>query len=405
MNIIKGNVVSPKGFSAYGDSIGLKKNSKKDMAIIVSDVDCVASGCFTTNVVKAAPVLWDMEAVKNPIKAIVANSGNANACTGQQGLDDAKATAAKLGSLVGAEANNILVCSTGVIGVNLPMDTILKGVEKVYSGVGYEYENGLSAAEAIMTTDTRSKTVAVEIEVGGKTVTLGGMAKGSGMINPNMATMLCFITTDCAITKEAFDKALKSCVEDSFNMISVDGDMSTNDTVVAIANGLAQNTVIDSEGEDFEKFKEALFYITKSLAIDCADDGEGATKLIEAKAVGCKTKADARKMALSVVSSSLLKAAIFGEDANWGRVLCAMGYSGAEFDPMAVTIIFRSEKGSIKLMDKGKPIVFDEELASLILSEHKIYIDMILEEGNEEATAWGCDLTYDYVKINGDYRS
>lgn len=405
MKEIKGNVTSPKGFNAYGDATGLKKNGNKDMAVIVSEKMCNAAGCFTTNVVKAAPVLWDMETVKNQVKGIVVNSGNANACTGQQGLDDAKATAQKLADLINTKEENILVCSTGVIGVNLPMDIILNGVEKVYSGLGSSYESGVAASEAIMTTDTYAKTVAVEVEIKGKTVTIGGMCKGSGMINPNMATMLCFITTDCAITTEMLNKALKPSVEDSFNMISVDGDMSTNDTVLTIANGMAENEVIDKEDEDFEKFKEALFFINKKLAISCADDGEGATKLIEAHATGCKTKEDARKMALSVVSSSLLKAAIFGEDANWGRVLCAMGYSGAEFNPMAVTIEFRSDKGTIRLMDKGTPIVFDEDLASTILSEHKIYIDMMLEEGNEEATAWGCDLTYDYVKINGDYRS
>ncbi len=405
MKEINGNVVSPKGFSAFGDTTGLKKNNKKDMAVIVSDKLCVASGCFTTNAVKAAPVLWDMEVIKNPVKGIVANSGNANACTGHRGLEDTKKTAQKLADLTGVSAENILVCSTGVIGVNLPMDIILNGVEKVYNGIGSDFEKGVAASAAIMTTDTHNKTIAAEVEIGGKTVTIGGMAKGSGMINPNMATMLCFITTDCAISKEMLDKALKSTVVDTFNMISVDGDMSTNDTVVTIANGMAENEIIDSENEDFEKFKEALFFINKKLAISCADDGEGATKLIEATAKGLKTKDDARKMALSVVSSSLLKAAIFGEDANWGRVLCAMGYSGAEFNPMAVTIEFRSNKGKIKLMDKGTPVVFDEELASLILSEHNIYIDMFLDEGNEQATAWGCDLTYDYVKINGDYRS
>lgn len=405
MKDINGNVTSPKGFKAYGDCAGLKKNGNRDMAVIVSDNMCSAAGCFTTNVVKAAPVLWDMETVKNDIKGIVVNSGNANACTGEQGLEDAKTTAAKLAELTGVKAENILVCSTGVIGVNLPMDTILNGVEKVYSGLDYSYEAGVTASQAIMTTDTHPKTVAVELDIKGKTVTIGGMAKGSGMINPNMATMLCFITTDCAITSEMLSKALKASVEDSFNMISVDGDMSTNDTVLTIANAMAGNDIIDSEDEDFEKFKEALFYINKKLAISCADDGEGATKLIEAKACGCKTKEDARKMALSVVSSSLLKAAIFGEDANWGRVLCAMGYSGAEFNPLAVTIEFRSEKGVIRLMDKGTPIVFDEDKASEILSEHKIYIDMFLSEGDEQAIAWGCDLTYDYVKINGDYRS
>lgn len=405
MKKIDGNITSPKGFKAYGDATGLKKNGKKDMAVIVSDKMCTSAGCFTTNVVKAAPVLWDMEIAGGEIKGIVANSGNANACTGQQGLDDAKATAEKLAELTGVKAENIFVCSTGVIGVNLPMDTILNGVDKVYKGIDCTFDAGDAASQAIMTTDTHNKVIAVEVEIKGKTVTIGGMAKGSGMINPNMATMLCFITTDCAITSEMLQKALSESVADSFNMISVDGDMSTNDTVLTIANGMAENDIIDKEDEDYEKFKEALFYINKTLAISCADDGEGATKLIEAKASGCKTKEDARKMALSVVSSSLLKAAIFGEDANWGRVLCAMGYSGAEFNPMAVTIEFRSDKGTIKLMDKGTPIVFDEEKAAYILSEHKIYIDMFLEEGEEEAIAWGCDLTYDYVKINGDYRS
>lgn len=404
MKIIDGNVVSPKGFKACGNAVGLKKN-KKDMAIIVSDVLCNAAGCFTTNVVKAAPVHWDMKNVGNKIKGIVINSGNANACTGKQGLEDTENTAKKLAELTGAEAENVLVCSTGVIGVNLPMDIILKGVDNTYSLLGSNIESGNLAAEAIMTTDTYPKMAAVEVEIGGKIVTVGGMAKGSGMINPNMATMLCFITTDCDVSREMLNKALKSCVEDTFNMISVDGDMSTNDTVICLANGLAGNTEITEEGHDFEKLKEAIFYINKKLAMSCADDGEGATKLIEAKVIGAKDKENARKMALSVVSSSLLKAAIFGEDANWGRVLCAMGYSGAEFDPMSVTIVFRSENGEIKLMDYGTPIVFDEELAAKILSAHKIYIDMILTEGNSEAVAWGCDLTYDYVKINGDYRS
>lgn len=404
MKVIEGNVVSPKGFNACGNAVGLKK-SKKDMAIIVSDVPCISAGCFTTNVVKAAPVHWDMKTVENKIKGIVVNSGNANACTGKQGLKDTEDTAAKLADLIGCKAENVLVCSTGVIGVNLPMDIILKGVDSTYSLLGSSIDCGNTAAEAIMTTDTYPKMAAVEIEIGGKTVTIGGMAKGSGMINPNMATMLCFITTDCAISKEMLNKALKSGVEDTFNMISVDGDMSTNDTVLCIANGLAENAEITEEGSDFEKFKEALLYINKKLAMSCADDGEGATKLIEAKVTGAKDKENARKMALSVVSSSLLKAAVFGEDANWGRVLCAMGYSGAEFDPMAVTIVFRSENGEIKLMDNGTPIVFDEELAAKILSAHTIYIDMMLSEGDSEAVAWGCDLTYDYVKINGDYRS
>lgn len=415
MKVINGNVVSPKGFKACGNAIGLKKNNndgntglkpnKKDMAIITSDVPANAAGCFTTNIVKAAPVHWDMGNVENSISGIVINSGNANACTGKQGMKDAEDTAEKLASLMNVKAENILVCSTGVIGVNLPMDTILNGIDSTYPLLSSAIESGNSAAEAIMTTDTYAKKVAVETEINGKTVTIGGMAKGSGMINPNMATMLCFITTDCYISKAMLHKALKSCVKDTFNMISVDGDMSTNDTVLCLANGLAGNEKINTQNEDFTKFKEALKYVCKKLAIACADDGEGATKLIEAKVTGAVDKDSARKIALSVVSSSLLKAAIFGEDANWGRVLCAMGYSGADFDPMGVTIKFRSENGEILLMDKGTPIVFDEELAAKILSAHIIYIDMILDEGTSESTAWGCDLTYDYVKINGDYRS
>ncbi|MBQ6554171.1 MAG: bifunctional glutamate N-acetyltransferase/amino-acid acetyltransferase ArgJ [Firmicutes bacterium] len=404
MNIINGNVTSPIGFSAGGANIGLKKD-KKDMAVIVSEILCTASGCFTTNVVKAAPVLWDMQKVNYPIKGIVANSGNANACTGQQGIKDCEDTAARLASHIGVKAENVLVCSTGVIGVNLDMDKILNGVDKTFAQISSDFAGGESASHAIMTTDTHPKTAAVEIEIGGKKVTLAGMAKGSGMINPNMATMLCFITTDCAIEKYLLDKALKACVLDTFNMISVDGDTSTNDTVLVIANGMAENPIIKQENEDYEKFKEALFYINKTLAVMCADDGEGATKLMEVNVTGCADENSARLIAQSVTSSNLLKCALFGEDANWGRVLCAMGYSGGKFDPMGVTINFRSENGEINLMDKGTPIVFDEDLAAKILSAHNIYIDILLEEGEAKATAWGCDLTYDYVKINGDYRS
>ncbi len=404
MKIGNGNVTSAKGFKAAGNAVGLKK-VKKDMALIVSDVPATAAGCFTTNVVKAAPVLWDMEHTANKINGIVVNSGNANACTGEQGLKDAAATADCLAELIGCTQDNILVCSTGVIGVNLDMDKMLKGVKVTYPLLNDSYENGCLASEAIMTTDTYAKTISVEIELDGKTVTLGGMAKGSGMINPNMATMLCFITTDCAIAKPMLDKALKECVADTFNMITVDGDTSTNDTVLVLANGLAGNEEITAEGDSYNKFKEALFAINQDLAIKCVDDGEGATKLMEVTVTGAKTKADARTIASSVTSSNLFKAALFGEDANWGRVLCAMGYSGAEFNPMGVTIHFRSEGGTIMLMDNGTPIVFDEELASKILKEHKIYVDIALTEGSESAVAWGCDLTYDYVKINGDYRS
>lgn len=405
MNITEGNVTSPKGFKAAGNFVKLKK-AKKDMALILSEKPCKAAGCFTTNVVKAAPVLWDMETIKNPVFGVVANSGNANACTGSQGLKDTEQTAAVFAELAGCKAENVLVCSTGVIGVNLPMDIITQGVKDTFAKLGSGYEDGASASEAIMTTDTVPKTVCAQVTLSdGKTITIGGMAKGSGMINPNMATMLCFITTDAAVSKPMLDKALKLCVVDSFNMICVDGDTSTNDTVLLLANGMAENKEINNENEDFEKFKEALFFINKTLAMKCARDGEGATKFMEVRTTGAKTADDARLMSRSVVSSNLFKAALFGEDANWGRALCAMGYSGAEFDPYGVTILFKSKKGEIKLMDNGVPIVFDEDKAAEILSEHDINIDIILHEGSAEATAWGCDLTYEYVKINGDYRS
>ncbi len=405
MNIKQGNVTSPKGFKAAGDFIGLKK-AKKDLAVILSEKMCTAAGCFTSNIVKAAPVLWDINTIKNPIMAVAANSGNANACTGERGIKDSEKMAETLAELAGCQAENVLVCSTGVIGVNLPMDIINSGIKSVYKKLGSDFESGAFAAEAIMTTDTFAKTACAEVSLsGGKTVTIGAMAKGSGMINPNMATMLCFITTDAAISRPMLDKALRECVSDSFNMICVDGDTSTNDTVLALANGMAGNDEIKSENEDYQKFKEALFYINKKLAMDCARDGEGATKFMEVHTIGAKTLKDAKLMARSIVSSNLFKAALFGSDANWGRALCAMGYSGADFNPDDVTVIFKSAKGEIKLMDNGVPIVFDEQKAADILSEHDINIDIILNEGNFEAFAWGCDLSYEYVRINGDYRS
>lgn len=407
MKIIKGNVTAPKGFKAVGNFVGLKKE-KKDLTLILSENLCTAAGCFTQNIVKAAPVLWDIERVKtkeNKIKGIVVNSGNANACTGITGLRDAEATAEVFAELAGCDKENVLVCSTGVIGVNLPMEKLLNGIKTTYPLLSNSFESGESAAEAIMTTDTFIKTICVEIELSGKKVTIGGMAKGSGMINPNMATMLCFITTDADISRKMLDKALSECVKDTFNMICVDGDTSTNDTVLILASGLAENDPITEENADYDTFKEALFEINKNLAVNCVKDGEGATKLMEVTASGIKTKDDARKLVNSVVSSNLFKAALFGADANWGRVLCAMGYSGAKFDPNLVTIVFRSKAGEILLMDKGSPIVFDENKAADILKESDIYIDINLKEGTETATAWGCDLTYDYVKINGDYRS
>ena len=407
MKHIEGSVTAPKGFQATGAAIGIKKNGKKDICLVASDVPAVLAGVFTTNVVKAAPVLWDMEVAKKGIaRGFVVNSGNANACTGEQGMKDAAAMAAAFGRMLGAPADEVLVCSTGVIGVPLPIDLMTKGIEATAPGLGGTFGHGVLAAESIMTTDTFAKTIAVEIELSGKTVTLGGMAKGSGMIHPNMATMLGFVTTDCAIAKEMLDKALQEVILDTFNMISVDGDTSTNDTLLALANGLAGNAVIDVENADYETFKAALLVICRKLAIDLARDGEGATKLVEITVSGAKNTADARTIARSVSASSLFKAMLFGADANFGRVLCAMGYSGASFDPLKVTMDFRDETGkTLRLMESGVPLGFDEAYAKSILINRDIFVDIFLTEGDGTATAWGCDLTYDYVKINGDYRS
>jgi len=408
MKQIEGTVVAPKGFRATGAYIGIKKNGKKDLSLIASDTPAELAGVFTTNVVKAAPVLWDMDVAAKcgKVRGIVVNSGNANACTGQQGVDDTKAMAAAYAQTLGASAEEVLVCSTGVIGVPLPLDVITKGIAATSPALGGTIADGQLSAESIMTTDTFPKTMAVEIELSGVPVRIGGMAKGSGMIHPNMATMLGFLTTDCNISRELLEKALKEISNDTFNMISVDGDTSTNDTLLILANGAANNLRIECENADYEAFKAALLAVNRKLAIDVARDGEGATKLMEVTVTGAATACAARTLAKSVISSSLFKAALFGADANWGRVLCAMGYSGADFDPNGVTIEFHDESGkSIRLMNEGVPIIFDEELAKSILVHKDIYIDILLHEGDGKATAWGCDLTYDYVKINGDYRS
>lgn len=411
MKIIDGGIVAPIGFKATGGHVGLKKQ-KKDLCLVISDAEAETAGCFTKNIVKAASVLWDMRIVgnNNKTKGFVVNSGNANACTGEKGIEDNYEMAKTFADCLGAKAEDILVCSTGVIGVPLPIDTVKDGIKNLYSGLDKGIESGIAAAEAIMTTDTFIKTISVEISLSGKTVKIGGMAKGSGMIHPNMATMLSFITTDAEISRPMLEKALKDSTVDTYNMISVDGDTSTNDTLLILANGMAENGMIDSENEDYKIFKEALDYVNKKLAIDIARDGEGATKLMEVTVSEAKTKDDARKIVKSVASSSLFKAALFGADANWGRALCAMGYSEADFNPNNVTIVFKSknetgEFDGIMLMDKSIPIIFDETKAKSILDRKEIYIDIILAEGKESATAWGCDLTYDYVRINGDYRS
>ncbi len=406
MKITDGNVTSPKGFKAAGGNVGIKKD-RADFALIASDVAAICAGSYTTNIVKAAPVVWNMKITetKETVRGIAVNAGNANACTGKQGEDDNYSIAKAYGEMLGVQAEDILVCSTGVIGVTLPMEKILGGMPKVFDTMGYEHKNGTDAATAIMTTDTYMKTTAVEVEIGGKKVTVGGMAKGSGMIHPNMATLLSFITTDANISKELLSKAISQVVKETYNMISVDGDTSTNDTVLCLANGLAENPLIAEEDENYKIFFEALLYVNKKLAIDIAKDGEGATKLLTVIVNSAKTKDDAQKIAKSVISSSLFKAALFGEDANWGRVLCAMGYSQGYFEPGLVDLEFSSSYGKINLMTKGVPIVFDEDHAAKILAEKEITVNVNLNLGSESACGWGCDLTYDYVKINGDYRS
>ena len=406
MKIIEGSVTAAKGFKAIGAAVGIKKDVK-DLALIASDVPATTAAAFTTNVVKATSVTRNMEimAAGGKINGVAINSGNANACTGELGVKSNIEMAKAYAECLGVEENTILTASTGVIGATFPIDTVTAGIKATAPSLGYSRENALLAAEAIMTTDTYSKEVAVEFEIGGKTVHMGGMAKGSGMICPNMATMLAFVTTDCAIDKELLNKALKADIETTFNMVSVDGDTSTNDTIIVMANGLAENPVIDAEVEDYETFKEALHYVNERLAKNLVRDGEGATKFIEVNVDGAATEADAKTMAKSVVKSSLVKAAMFGEDANWGRVLCAMGYSGVKFDATKVDIVFASEKGDILLMDNGTPIVFDEDKAADILSEKEITVNIKISEGDKKATAWGCDLSYDYVRINGDYRS
>ena len=404
---INGGVTAPKGFLASGLNAGIKNQTKKDMAMVFSSTPCAAAGVFTTNLVKAAPVKWDKEIVTTSpyVQAVVVNSGIANACTGAEGLGYCADTAAEAAAALNIPKTAVLVASTGVIGKQLPIDKIKSGVTALSKVLGSSREDAKLAAEAIMTTDTKSKEIACTLELDGKQVTVAGMCKGSGMIHPNMCTMLCFVTTDVAISHELLQKALSEDVVDTFNMISVDGDTSTNDTVLVMANGQAENTPITKEGEDYNTFCEALHFIMLELSKKIAGDGEGCTCLFEATVIGAKDKNQARTIAKSVVCSSLTKAAIFGHDANWGRILCAMGYSGAQFDPEMVDIWLESKAGTIKIVENGIATDYSEETATKILSEEEVIAKMDIKEGNETATAFGCDLTYEYVKINGDYRS
>lgn len=405
MKILQTNFLEGvKGFKASGIAAGFKNSGKKDLAIIYSEKKAVSAGTFTTNKVKAACVLLNMENIKNQnTQAIIVNSGQANACTGEEGLENAKTITQMVAQKLQLEPKEVLQASTGVIGVHIPMDVMEEGIEKICPLISQN--GGEDAARAIMTTDTKTKEITAEIILSGKKVLVSGVSKGSGMINPNMATMLSFVVTDANITKKMLNKAVKESVKDSYNMISVDGDTSTNDMFITLANGAAENELIDSENEDYKIFKETLDYVNKELSKKIARDGEGATKLIEAEVVNAKDMDSAKKCAMSVVSSNLVKAALFGSDPNWGRILCALGYSGADFDPSKVDLVFKSSVGKILVFKKGKNLEFDENKASDILKDENVILYIDLNDGEIDAKAWGCDLTYKYVKINGEYRT
>ena len=407
MKKIEGGVTAAKGFKAASTAAGIKYKDRTDMAMIYSEVPCKAAGTFTTNVVKAAPVKWDQDIVKNSLyaQAVVVNAGIANACTGAEGFGYCKDTAAAAAEALGVPENAVLVASTGVIGKQLPMDKLAAGVKMMAPLLDSSLESGTSAAKAIMTTDTVKKEVAVQVEIGGQTVTIGGMCKGSGMIHPNMCTMLAFVTTDAAISKEMLQQALSEDIKDTYNMISVDGDTCTNDTVLLLANGMAGNAEIKESGADYDAFKQALNYINETLAKKMAGDGEGCTALFEVKVIGAESKEQAVILSKSIITSSLTKAAIFGHDANWGRILCAMGYSGAQFDPEKVDLFFESAAGKMQIIENGVALDYSEEEATKILSEPEVTAIADVKMGDACATAWGCDLTFDYVKINADYRS
>ncbi len=410
---IPGGVTAAAGFQAAHCAAGIKYRGRDDMAMLYSADPCAVAGTFTSNVVKAAPVVWDRRIVQNvkTAQAVVVNAGIANAATGPAGMATCEQTAALAAAALGIPAESVLLGSTGVIGPGLPMDRIAAGVSMMAGTLSGTLEAGTAASRAIMTTDTVNKECAVTFELpaadgtGSVRVTMGGMSKGSGMIHPNMCTMLGYITTDCAVDQALMQRALEDVVRDTFNMISVDGDTSTNDTLLLLANGRAGNAAIASEGAEYAIFREALFTVCRALAVKMAGDGEGATRLIEMRVCGADTKENARKLARSVVSSSLVKAMVFGKDANCGRILCALGYAGVEFDPAVIELYLVGEGETLCFYRDGCVQAFDEDKALEILSEAQVRFRCDMRMGDREATAWGCDLTYDYVKINGDYRS
>ncbi|MBQ3057641.1 MAG: bifunctional ornithine acetyltransferase/N-acetylglutamate synthase [Clostridia bacterium] len=403
MKIINGGVCAAKGFAANGIHCGIRKNkTKRDLSLIYSEKLANAAAVYTTNLVKGAPLQVTKSNISNgKAQAVICNSGNANTCNAN-GIEIATKTCEILGKELGISASDVVVASTGVIGQPLDITPIQNGIPELVEGLGL---NSDLAAEGIMTTDTKMKKIAVEFNVGGKTCKIGGIAKGSGMIHPNMATMLVFITTDCAISSEMLQKALSTDIQTTFNMVSVDGDTSTNDMVVVLANGMAENEEITADGVEFDVFMKALNTVCVDLCRKIAADGEGATKLLECKVSNAESLEIAKVVAKSVVCSSLTKAAMFGADANWGRVLCAIGYSGAKVDVQKIDVCFKSQKGEILVCKNGAGVDFSEEKAKEILLESEIEILVNLNSGNASSTAWGCDLTYDYVKINGDYRT
>ena len=406
-NIIEGGVTAAKGFKAASCEAGIKYENRLDMAMVVCDKPCVSAGTFTTNVVKAACVQWDKKLVDedNDLQAVVINTGIANACTGKEGFDICRAEAETVKEMLDIPETSVAVGSTGVIGMQLPVDRITAGIKKMSTLLSSEKSAGTSASKAIMTTDTVNKETAVTFTVGGKEVTLGGMSKGSGMIHPNMCTMIGILTTDLCIERSLLKEALRTVIKDTFNMITVDGDTSTNDTVLILASGLAGNAIIDKKGPDYDTFVEALFHVCRTLARKMAADGEGASKLFTASVKNARSKDDARTLARAIVGSNLSKAAVFGCDANFGRFLCAMGYSGVDFDQNDVQMAFVSGEDKLPVFDKGEPVPFDEAKAKELLSRPEVIVSVNMNEGDAEADAWGCDLTYDYVKINADYRS
>lgn len=406
MRVIDGGITAPQGFKATGKHIGIKK-VKKDLALLSSDVLAEAAGVYTKSLVKAAPILWNKKLTDSgkKIKGMVCISGNANACTGSRGIRDNETMAETFANCIGAKKDEILTAATGIIGLDMPMDTIVNGIKDTCKNLSNKRDEAKNAAAGIITTDTFIKEMAVQLNISGKVVKIGAMCKGSGMIHPNMATVLSFITTDLNISQELLHKALLFSVKETYNMISVDGATSTNDMCIIMANGMAENPKITEEDEFYEVFKMALYSINEKFAKDIVHDGEGAGKFIQVNVVGAKSDNDARLLAKSIVTNNLVKTAMYGEDANWGRVVAAMGGSGGYFDPSKVDISFESEKGSVLLMKHGEPVHFDENEAADVLSERDITVQITLEDGIYTAKSWGCDLGHEYVRINGEYRS